>query len=189
MVNAPFLELAFYLGRERAGDAVGALRAWPSLLGVPGREEELRTKMDGSVVVVRTEGEEFCGPDWASKPGTVTLARRLAAAFVRVAESIDCAYGAILVEYSLEGPEQLREDPRSYAFRNFYLSRQRLPADLVERVLALVPKEAYVRELQRGLYVSMSGEFNPDGRGVENDIVYKVMTPIGRAIGEGFRED
>ncbi len=95
-MHAPFLKLSFYLGRERTSDVLKALRARPSLLDIPDREEELHINRDGSVVMVRTDGEEFCGPRWEENPRAVSLGRQLATAFVKVAESIDCAYGAIL---------------------------------------------------------------------------------------------
>jgi hypothetical protein len=97
---------------------------------------------------------------------------------------VDCLYGAILVEYTLESPDELRRDPRSLAFRDFYLSRRRLPLALVRSLLALVPDGAYVRELECGVYISMSSEFNPEGGHVESELAQNTSTQIARAIGQ-----
>ena len=53
----------------------------------------------------------------------------------------------------------------------------------MSHLLALVPPEAYVRELDHGVYVSMSREFNPEGRSVESEQGQYISTDIARAIG------
>jgi hypothetical protein len=138
--------------------------------------------------VVRTEGEDFCGPFRLNVSRLEAFGRQTYAAFVGVADSIDCLYGAILVEEPLWSPEELRRYPVSFAFQNFYLSRSRLPLTLVSRLLALVPAGAYVREFDRGVYVSMWGEFNPDGRNVESDLAQRASVHIAHAIGETLME-
>lgn len=95
-------------------------------------------------------------------------------------------YGAILIEYRLETPEELSKDPRSLAFQNFYLSRRRLPSDLVSRALSVVPKQAHIREIERGVYVSMSREYNAEARGVDAELAQRASVSIGSVIGEGM---
>jgi hypothetical protein len=192
-MQAPFLDLAFYVGLETMGDALTAVASrkvshGPAgelrIIGLKNREEEVRAV--GESVVVRTEAEDFCGTWRANVSRLETLGRQIHSAFVGIAESIDCLYGAILVEYTLEDPEELRRDPRSLAFQNFYLSRARLPLKLVPRLVALVPAGAYVRELDHGVYVSMSREFNPEGRSVESELAQYTSTRIARAIGQAL---
>jgi hypothetical protein len=154
------------------------------IVGFKGRPEEVHAV--GGSVVVRTEGNDFCGPRRANASRLEALGRQVYEGFLGIAGSIDCLYGAILVEYTLEDPQELRRDPRSLAFRNFYLSRARLPRTLVPRLLALVPPEAYVRELDHGVYVSMSREFNPEDRGIESERGQYISTDIARAIGEAL---
>ncbi len=190
-MDAPFLDLAFYVGVDRIGDALASVASRKVSHGPVGgspiirlreREEEVRSV--GGTVVVRTEGEDFCGPFRSNTFRLEALGREIYAAFVGIAESIECLYGAILVEYTLEDPEELRRDPRSYAFRDFYLSRSRLPLTLVPRLLALVPPGAYVRELDHGVYISMSWEFNPEHRSVESELALHTSTSIAYAIGQ-----
>ena len=190
-MDAPFLNLAFYVGVDRIGDALTSVASrkvshepvgGSRIIRLREREEEVRSV--GGTVVVRTEGEDFCGPFRSNVFRLEALGREIYTAFVGIAESIDCLYGAILVEYTLEDPEELRRDPRSYAFRDFYLSRSRLPLTLVPRLLALVPPGAYVRELDHGVYVSMSWEFDPEHRSVERELALHTSTSIAYAIGQ-----
>lgn len=190
-MQAPFLELAFYVGIDKVAGALNSINTTrvthgeasrARIIGLSNRDEEVRP-FHGSVVV-RTEGVDFCGPWRDDTHRLQESGRRVYEAFIHVAESIDCLYGAILVEYSLESPEELRHDPRTLAFQNFYLSRSRLPATLMSRLLAFVPPEAYVREFDHGVYVSMSREFNPLGRGIASELAQNTSTQIGHAIGQ-----
>jgi hypothetical protein len=192
-MDAPFLDLAFYVGVDRIGDAFTSVASrkvsrgpvgGSRIIGLLEREEEVRSV--GGTVLVRTEGEDFCGPFRSNVFRLEALGRAIYTAFVGIAESINCLYGAILVEYALEDPEELRRDPRSYAFRDFYLSRSRLPLALVPRLLAFVPPGAYVRELDQGVYVSMSWEFNPEHRSVESEPALHTSTSIAYAIGQAL---
>src|SRR5262245_603564 len=108
-MDAPFLELAFYVGIDKIGDALTSVASrkvshgpvgGSRIIGLNDREEEVRTV--GGTVVVRTEGEDFCGALRLNAFRLEELGREIYAAFVGIAESIDCLYGAILVEYTLE---------------------------------------------------------------------------------------
>lgn len=190
-MQAPFLELAFYVGVDKVAGTLNSIdttrimhgeASSARIIGLSNRDEEVRP-IHGSIVV-RTEGEDFCGVRRHNTYRLEESGRRVYEAFIQVAESIECLYGAILVEYSLESPDELRHDPRSLAFRNFYLSRSRLPTTLISRLLAFVPHEAYVRELDHGVYVSMSREFNLLGRGIASELAQNISTQIGHAIGQ-----
>jgi len=113
-----------------------------------------------------------------------TLGQQVFEAFVRTATYANCIYGAILVEYELETPSELHQDSRSLAFRDCFLSRQNLPADIFEQALVHVPSEAYKREMPNGVYVSMSREFNPEEQRVEADLAHDVSVRIAVAIGK-----
>lgn len=191
-MDAPFLDLAYYLGAERVDHARVKLVAARTegkgaIIGLPGRAEEVLVAA-GSIIL-RTEGEDFCGGMRADVSQLRMLGGKVYASFVETAERLDCLYGAILVEYSLESPHELRADPRSLAFQNFYLSLHGLPSFLVQQTLSIVPTDAFVRKFERGVYVSMSPEYNPLGLGVERDVAQEVSVRIGSLIGEIVRVD
>jgi hypothetical protein len=137
-------------------------------------------------VILRTEGEAFCGPWREDRKRLWKLGRRAYQRFVEVADTIPCVYGAILVEYSLEEPHELRADPRSLAFRNFFLSRERLGERAVDEAIRLAGDEAYIEERKAGVYISMAAEFNPKGHGqpwseaAERSV--RISAVVGRAV-------
>ena len=187
-MQPPFLELSYFVGPERKDAAMRVIaslgaQARPDdafrIIGLPGRPEQAVASC--GVVTVRTEGVDFCGPNRDDVRRLRELGAQVYAAFIRVAEAIDCLYGAILVEYSLEEPGELRRDPRSLAFRNFYLGR-RLGPRTRAGVLKLLPQTAYALELDGGLYVSTSAELNPDGRSIDSEDGQYLSTRIGRVI-------
>jgi len=176
MLDPPFLELEYYVGRLSLETAVQQLAdgvkpglipsklAIPSAVGLSHKMEEL--EVIGGVVVLRTEGELLCGTNRDDRARLRKLGGRVYRRFVHVADQIPSVYGAILIEYSLEEPKALRQDPRSLAFRDFFLSSEHLERNAIDEVIRLAGSEAYVERRLRGVYVSMSGEFNPKGQGV-----------------------
>jgi hypothetical protein len=88
---------------------------------------------------------------------------------VAVADALPSPYGAILVEYSLEEPHELVSDPRSLAFRDFFLSSEFFSAKAIAEIRRIAGSRAYVEQRPRGVYISMSAEFNPDGKNVSPD--------------------
>jgi len=194
ILDAPFLELAYYVG-EAALDASlqklipdflpGTVPVVLSALNAVGLVDkpELIEARHGTIVL-RTEGEPFCGTARRNSAKMTKLGRRAYARFVSVAESIEPVYGAIVVEYSLETPAELRKDPRSLAFRDFFLSRVVAGKETVEQVLRLAGDEAYVERLSTGIYVSMSPEFNPEGRGLPPVEAQERSAQIGSVLGK-----
>ena len=173
-LDPPFLELAYFLGGESPDDAldrlVGKGRARAQLVSAPGivglSEKLEEAEIKGRTLLLRTEGQAFCGTFRKAKKRLKRLGRKAYARFVEVAEIVPCSYGAILVEYALEEPSELRRDPRSLAFRDCFVSRRALGQDMVAQVLAWAGSDAYVEEMPSGVYLSMTPEFNPEGRGV-----------------------
>lgn len=176
MLEPPYLELAFYVGARaaniayecvatRMGFAVDRERkvTIPGLLGIAPDEE---LELVRETLLMRTAGATFCGP---TSTHTRALRRRygqlIYKAFVQFAEDVDCRYGAILVEYSLETPESLRRDSTSLAFQDFYIGKRWIGSAL-EGIIGLAGSESYVERLDRGTYISMCGDFNPDRREV-----------------------
>lgn len=188
-MDAPFLELTYYVGPEKVGEAQAALSALHKsagrrLIGLGRRPEEVH--VENGFVILRTEGEDFCS---SMRDKVVRLNKygaKVATTFVQLAEELDCHYGAILIEYTLETPGELREGLRSIGFRNFYISRVRLPETLVAKILGSIPSSAYVSEQKKGAYVSMTPEYNPSNSGVEYELSHEVSIRIGSLIGSAY---
>jgi hypothetical protein len=194
-LDPPFLELEYYVGRNELETTVHRLvdgvqpglvpdkLVIPNAVGLSPKLEELVVR--GGVVMLRTEGEAFCGPFRDDRMRLKKLGRRVYQRFVEVADAIPCVYGAILVEYSLEEPKKLRQDPRSLAFRDFFLSRERLENKAIEEAIRLAGDEAYVENRATGVYISMSAEFNPKGRSIPlleaQERSVRISAVIGRA--------
>jgi hypothetical protein len=188
-LDPPFLDLAYYVGECRPADSLSSFKAAAlghlgdgRIIGLAERPEELCTS--GPRLIVRTEGEDFSGPMRSDTKRLFALGQKVFEAFVRTAKIANCLYGAILVEYELETPQELRADPRSLAFRDFFLSRHNLSEEVYSRVLALVPRDVYTQETSVGVYISTSREFNPEKRGIETELAHEVSVRVAVAIGE-----
>ncbi|HTN89594.1 MAG TPA: hypothetical protein VL242_38215 [Sorangium sp.] len=195
-MDAPFLELSFYVGTAGVKPALEALVAnlppgilprklrLPNMVGLIEEAEEIEVL--GGVVVLRTEGEAFCGAARTKVGRLKKLGRKAYERFVEVVDTIPCFYGAILVEYSLEEPGVLRQDSRSLAFRNFFLSEESLGPVAVQQAEVLAGNDAFVEKRKRGIYVSMSSEFNPKGGHVNpleaQERSTKIAAIVGRAV-------
>lgn len=92
------------------------------------------------------------------------------------------SYAAITVEYSLECPFDLKYDPRTYAFKDFYVSAAYLRSEHMD-VLREVFRKAYLEELEQGLYVSTTRYFNPDYVSVDTSQVLANSSRIGGLLG------
>jgi hypothetical protein len=197
MLDPPFLELQYYVPDASLGAAVAHLvdglapgvlprkLVIPDLVGISQNAEELEVVR--SVIVLRTEGEMFCGSNRSERTRLRALGRRVYERFVQVANVVACAYGAILVEYSLEEPEVLRQDPRSLGFRDFFLSAEHFNAEAVNAIVRLAGDAAYVERLNRGVYVSTSGEFNPEGKTLPSDDALERSVRIATVVGQAIR--
>jgi len=98
-----------------SGDRVGRPSQHGTVIGIWGDGSWLST---GS-----TEVDAFqkkCGP-------------RVLEVFRTLIGEMSPTYAAITVDYGLETPDELRRDPRSYAFRNFYLSARLLSQSVIRR--------------------------------------------------------
>ncbi|AKT37789.1 hypothetical protein [Chondromyces crocatus] len=195
-MDAPFLDFSFYVGAGGVRPAIEALvpglplGALPEQIHRPG----LIGLMEGAEVlqicdehvVLRTEGDVFCNhlPDNRSR--RKRLGRRVYERFVEVADTIRCFYGAILVEYPLETPEQIRRDPRSLAFRDFFVSEESLDAAMVRDVVALAGEEAFVEMRRRGVHVWMIDELNPIHRHLDELDWHQRSSRIAQVLGNAL---
>lgn len=196
-MDAPFLELSFYVGTAGVKPALDALVAnmspgilprkirLPNIVGLIQGAEEIEVL--GGIVVLRSEGEAFCGAARAKVGRLKKLGRQVYERFVEVADMIPCFYGAILVEYSLEEPGVLRRDPRSLAFRNFFLSEESIDPIAIQQSVASAGNDAFVEKRKNGIYVSMSTEFNPKGCHIDPLDAQERSTRIAAVVGRAAK--
>jgi hypothetical protein len=176
MLNAPFLELAYFVGEANMKRAIDKVRAEtalegagrkftaPSVIAIAGPVEQLAIR-DG-VMELRTEGEAFCGKPGRLKPRARSIGHIVSSKFVHFAGLLNPVYGAILVEYSLESPDELRRDSRSLAFQDFYLAKRALDERSWSMLHDIMGDRVYRCTLPDGLYVSMTTYFNQEAKGI-----------------------
>lgn len=198
MLDPPFLELQYYVQPNAMEAAVRLLGqgvalplsgtvALPGAVGLLTKPEEFEVLRN--VIILRTEGEAFCGPRNPPKRArerAFELGRLVQQRFVAVADALPCPYGAILVEYSLEEPRELERDPRSLAFRDFFLGGEFFNPRAIAEIRRIAGKRAYVEQRARGVYISMSAEFNPDGKEVSPDALER-SARISVVVGNEMR--
>lgn len=197
MLCPPYLELQYFVGKEGVASAVHALvkgvaeNVTPrklvvrDVVGLSSKSEEV--EIIGGIVVLRTEGEAFCGPEREDLRRLTQLGRQVYQRFTELADRLQPTYGAILVEYTLEEPAELRKDPRSLAFRDFFVHRERLGEHAIDAIIRLAGEDAYVERLHVGAYISMSSEFNPKARSVPSLIAQERSTEIAAVVARAVR--
>ncbi len=90
------------------------------------------------------------------------LGERVYALFTQLARALSPTYAAITFEYALECLTDLKRDPRSLAFRNFYVANDLLGDN--QAALIGLYTGAYIEPLPDGVYISCTAEFNPGGK-------------------------
>jgi hypothetical protein len=108
--------------------------------------------------------------------------------FRALVERLEPSYAAITSEIPLECPTDLRSDPRSGAFREFFVKRVFLGARNTDRLRELFA-DAYIEEIAGGLYVSCYEFSNPEGNSLDSEAAlfksYEVAKLIAGARGRG----
>ena len=199
MLQAPFIELAYFVGRDRVDTALSTVLKRSAVVGLApsrrigsnvyaisnliglARDEEAETH--GGRIILRTEGEIFCGSARTKKRKLLASGRKVYERFLSYVSVLDPFYGAILLEYSLEEPDELRSDPRSLAFRDFYVASRVLGSRDMQQLRALAGTDSFVQEMPNGIYVSTTEECNPEGRSVESVQAQETSVAIGNLLG------
>jgi hypothetical protein len=142
--------------------------------------EAVRT--DKHPMAILTEGELFSGtlrhdfPQRARKAGMQVYHR-----FFALIEALQPAYAAITVENPLECPTDLRRDPRSLAFCDFFLSRAYIGASKLRTIQTLFTG-AFIEPMGDGLYISCTEEFNPEGRSLDAEYAQRRSVDVAKLI-------
>lgn len=94
-----------------------------------------------------------------SKTRSVGLKAR--SVFVDLVRRLNPTYAAITVDYGLESPCDLRDDPRTYAFRDFYLQSEHFGGKTFQEMKSRFPKADY-EDLGCGVIVTTTKPFVRD---------------------------
>ncbi len=165
-----------YLRRLYIGDATG----------ITSKNEIL--EVNRGIVLLRTEGEVFCGEARRLNPEFKKAGQKAYEAFKRLACGLKAAYGALCLEYTLEEPTELRRDPRSLAFQDFFVSRTWLGDDVVNAVKRTIGDRGYIESVGDGIYASTSHEYNPRCRRVPPLEAQEKSVQVARLIARTFRQ-
>ena len=139
--------------------------------------------LDMHPLTILTEGSAFSypGPYRGVTAKSRRLGKKIYERFIALVTALQPAYAAITVEYSLECPTDLRYDPRSAAFRDFFVSMAYVgESDL--RQIKKISKDAYMEAVGDGLYVSCFAPFNPLSKELRNEIADANSGDIAKVI-------
>jgi hypothetical protein len=126
---------------------------------------EKASQIDTHPIVLLTSGQNLNKLVSGSKSKSDSMARNAYKCFIALVNETLPTYAAITVEYGLECLTDLRDDPISLAFRDFYIDNNHLSKKNLNRLLKLY-SGAYIETLENGVYISSSG-FNPKFRSVQ----------------------
>lgn len=135
---------------------------------------------DSTHVLLRTEAGPLSMPG-AKKSARERAGSRIYQAFKFVSTQLEAKYGAVCIEYSLETPQELYEDPRSLAFRNFWLSSYFVPSNMLRRIEGIMTG-AYKEEWPNGIYYSVTPAFNPHRIGLNIEDSQERSLQVGRVL-------
>lgn len=91
------------------------------------------------------------------------------------------SYATITVEEPIECPTDLARDPRSYAFRNFYVEEAFVGSSGFIQIKQMFGN-AYIELLGEGIYVSCYEYFNPEGQTLNNDLALTKSVEVAKLI-------
>jgi len=103
--------------------------------------------------------------------------------FIWLCTEVCPTYASITVEWELESPQELIQDPQSYGFQDFYLGAD-LGMSVLERSESIF-EGAFVRRLEAGIYISSHKWFNP--KRIQIHESEKRSCEIGRLLASHFR--
>jgi hypothetical protein len=124
---------------------------------------------DQHPIAIWTEGDLFSGTfirhitNQAKKFGKQIYQR-----FIELLPELNPAYAAITSEWGLECPFDLRHDPRSISFIDFYVSRSFIGSDGIESIRKRL-SNYYQEVIADGIYISGFEFLNPLGIGIDSE--------------------
>jgi hypothetical protein len=128
--------------------------------------DETSVEKDNNPVAIWLDGSAINLSTETIKPKKAKLGREVLGAFKRLAASLAPDYAAITVEYGLDCPSDLRNDPNTYAFHNFYVSEKFLGQSALESIRLKFPKAIHEQLSEGQLTVTSSWLYSSNYRKV-----------------------
>ena len=141
-------------------------------------------KDENNVIAIWVEGASFSrDPNSQISKKEKQVAARVLTAFRKLVSLLRPTYASITVDYGLENPCDLRHDPRSLAFRDFYLDRDVFGEKFLEKLRSKFPTCVY-DDNEGGQFTITTAAFRlavgDDSGGGDG---YKLSEFVGRSIG------
>jgi hypothetical protein len=140
---------------------------------------------DKNSVAIWIEGESLSHAD--SFGGSTTksskVGSRALAVFKDLVTQLQPTYGAITVDYGLETPYDLRDDPRTYAFRDFYLDRTSFGDDSLRAIRDRFPNAVH-QDFANGQITTTTRVFSrtPWESDIPSSEAYSLSVFVGRMV-------
>ncbi|MEO7720134.1 MAG: hypothetical protein ABIY70_28425 [Capsulimonas sp.] len=157
-------------------NASGISRNSPELAGIVGISDIAAAKGAHHPVAIWASGDQISLPTPQSRALSTSAYQR----FIRIVEKLAPDYAAITLEWSLECPMDLQNDPNTPAFMDFYLSSCFFDASLITEVMNLC-SHGFIKPLSTGVYISNSGFFSPNPLEKSKEQI-ELSTKIGKLI-------
>jgi len=171
------VKLAVEKGTKIVPDAREYVAVLPITSSTPGT--------NGNSVAIWIEGAAFSGPSTQEAPSSKvrSIGQKARAVFVSLVQRMNPTYAAITVAYGLESPCDLRDDPRTYAFRDFYLQAEQFGAQVLQELRSRFPNADY-EDLRSGLVVTTTKSFvrKLDGFAFSSTDAYELSSFVGKMI-------
>jgi len=172
-------------------DASAARRGGREIVNYVSISPEAAASDHHPIAIVST-GSLFDGPaisgrsDKSERRQRRQLGTRLYRRFLKLIRALEPSYAAFTMLDVLECPTDLRRDPRSGAFTDFYFDATFLGAGRTQQVLSLFPG-AYREPVAQGWYISCYGNLNPKHSEVENRISNVASSAVASIIAAAVR--
>lgn len=146
--------------------------------------EGAECKNEGNAVAIWVEGAAFSrasNTDVSKKEKKV--ASNSLSAFKKLISHLQPTYAAITVDYGLENPCDLRRDPRSLAFRDFYVSRTDFGESFLTELRTKFPNSVYDDYEGGQITITTTALRFAAGSESVGDDGYDLSEFVGRSIG------
>ena len=103
--------------------------------------------------------------------------------FIRLIHLLRPSYGTITIEEELRCPADLRRNPQTGVFSNFYVSAGYLGAARLSQTRNLFTT-SYVERIEDGIYISCTKVLNPAGLSLAPRSLYELSCEVAHIVGE-----
>lgn len=151
----------------------------PMILTYNGSSQPTRTHS----LSVQTDGTIFSCIDPADRVNVqIQRGEYYYRLFLSITKLLQPLYSSITIEYPLESLDDLKTDPRSMAFCNFFVNSG-LIGSRKTMTIAQEMSSAYVESLRGGVYYSVQFPFNPAGIHLDSELALQKSVSVATIIG------